>query len=151
VTTSAPKRPRTPASPAKTVSSDADAAAATARKAKPVKAAPAASKAAPAAATKAAVPASQPTHKREKLVRDSFTIPKGEYEALIALKARAIGLRAAAKKSELLRAGIKALATLDDASFLSALKVVPAIKTGRPAGKGQAGKPNKGKHPAAQH
>jgi hypothetical protein len=38
-----------------------------------------------------------------------------------------------AKKSELLRAGIKALAALNDAAFAAAMQAVPAIKTGRPA------------------
>jgi hypothetical protein len=38
------------------------------------------------------------------------------------------------KKSELLRAGIKALAAMGDAAFAAALGNVPAIKTGRPKG-----------------
>ena len=71
--------------------------------------------------------------KKPKLVRDSFTIPKAEYEVLEALKQRATRLTRSVKKSELLRAGIKALAALSDAAFLTALEQVPAIKTGRPA------------------
>lgn len=70
--------------------------------------------------------------KKPKLVRDSFTIPKAEYSALADLKQRAGKLASPAKKSELLRAGIKALATMGDNAFLAALKAVPAIKTGRP-------------------
>jgi hypothetical protein len=71
--------------------------------------------------------------KKPKLVRDSFTIPKLEYVVLEELKQRATKLTRSVKKSELLRAGIKALAALSDAAFLSALDKVPAIKTGRPA------------------
>jgi hypothetical protein len=71
--------------------------------------------------------------KKPKLVRDSFTIPKDEYAVLDALKQRADQLSNPAKKSEMLRAGIKALAALSDAAFLAALKAVPSIKTGRPA------------------
>lgn len=71
--------------------------------------------------------------KKPKLVRDSFTIPKVEYVVLEALKLRAAKLTRAVKKSELLRAGIKALAAQSDAAFLSSLEKVPAIKTGRPA------------------
>ena len=71
--------------------------------------------------------------KKPKLVRDSFTIPKAEYLVLDDLKQRAAKLTRPAKKSELLRAGIKALAALSDAAFLTALEQVPAIKTGRPA------------------
>jgi hypothetical protein len=40
-----------------------------------------------------------------------------------------------AKKSEMLRAGIKALAGMNDAALVAALAAVPAIETGRPAGK----------------
>ena len=70
--------------------------------------------------------------KKPKLVRDSFTIPKAEYTVLDDLKQRAGKLAHAVKKSELLRAGIKALAAMPDGAFLAALKAVPAIKTGRP-------------------
>ena len=71
--------------------------------------------------------------KKSKMVRDSFTIPKAEYLVLEALKERAVKLSRVAKKSELLRAGIKALEAMSDAAFLSALTAVPAIKTGRPS------------------
>ena len=65
-------------------------------------------------------------------MRDSFTIPKAEYTVLDDLKQRAATLKRPVKKSELLRAGIKALAALSDATFLRALDQVPTIKTGRP-------------------
>lgn len=92
---------------------------------------PALSKAlAPVKLEKAAAP--QKT-KKNKLVRDSFTIPKAEYLVLDELKQRAAKLIRPVKKSELLRAGIKRLAALPDAAFLSALEQVPTIKTGRPA------------------
>ena len=94
-------------------------------------------------APKAAAPVKAPTVvskpvklekvKKPKLIRDSFTIPKPEYVVLDALKERAGKLARAAKKSELLRAGIKALAAMPDAAFLAALAAVPTIKTGRPA------------------
>ena len=71
--------------------------------------------------------------KKPKLVRDSFTIPKAEYTVLDDLKQRAARLASPAKKSELLRAGIKALAAMPDAAFTAALGAVPAIKTGRPS------------------
>lgn len=71
--------------------------------------------------------------KNVKLVRDSFTIPKPEYLILDNLKLRAADLKHPVKKSELLRAGIKALATMTDAQLLLALKAVPMLKTGRPS------------------
>ncbi|NMM15305.1 MAG: hypothetical protein HHJ17_17445 [Rhodoferax sp.] len=71
--------------------------------------------------------------KKPKLVRDSFTIPKVEFTVLEDLKQRAGKLASPVKKSELIRAGIKALAAMSDMAFLAALKAVPAIKTGRPS------------------
>lgn len=70
--------------------------------------------------------------KKPKLVRDSFTIPKPEYMVLDDLKQRSAKIGNSAKKSELLRAGIKALAAMTDAAFKAALNAVPTIKTGRP-------------------
>lgn len=78
------------------------------------------------------VPAAAPKPTKTKLVRDSFTIPKAEYAVIDALKQRAARQGRAAKKSELLRAGIKALAAMADADFAAAVNAVPAIKTGRP-------------------
>lgn len=114
--------------------------AAPARKAAPVKtkARPAAKPAAAPAPVQATAPAVTKAAKAEKpkkpkLVRDSFTIPKTEYTVLEQLKQRAAQSGAPAKKSELLRAGIKALAAMGDAAFRAALGAVPAVKTGRPA------------------
>lgn len=78
--------------------------------------------------------------RKPKLVRDSFTIPKAEYQVLDALKQRSAGLARPVKKSELLRAGIKALARMSDAALLDALQAVPAIKTGRPKAGGDSAK-----------
>lgn len=70
--------------------------------------------------------------KKPKLIRDSFTIPKDEYLVIDSLKARAEKLVHPMKKSELLRAGIKALAAMSDAQFKTAANKVQSIKTGRP-------------------
>ncbi|MGI9134419.1 MAG: hypothetical protein ACR2I0_10840 [Rhodoferax sp.] len=111
--------------------------------AKPVAAGPA--KAAPAAKVapkttpkaKAAKPMAAPAAeavkaKKPKMVRDSLTMPKAEYEVLANLKARATALQHHAKKTELIRAGIQALAAMADAAFLASIKAVPSLKTGRP-------------------
>ena len=71
--------------------------------------------------------------KKVKMVRDSFTMPKPEFAVLDVLKLRAAKLAMPIKKTELIRAGIKALAALPDATFLAALRAVPNLKTGRPA------------------
>ena len=86
-----------------------------------------------AVAVKAASPAkTTPAKPKPKLVRDSFTMPKPEYAVIDTLKQRAAQLARPAKKSELLRAGIKALSALSDKALLAALQAVPTIKTGRP-------------------
>lgn len=76
--------------------------------------------------------------KKLKMVRDSLSMPKLEYAVLDTLKLRAAKLANPAKKTELIRAGIKAIAAMSDAAFLAAIKAVPSIKTGRPAGKKSA-------------
>ena len=80
-----------------------------------------------------AQPAAETKLKKPKLVRDSFTFPKDEYQAIAGLKQKALGLKHSAKKSEILRAGLKLLSSLNDKAFLAALANVPALKTGRPA------------------
>lgn len=80
-------------------------------------------------------PAKPAKVKKPKQVRDSFTMPKPEYAVLDALKLRASKLASPVKKSELLRAGVKALQDMTDAAFLAAIKAVPTIKTGRPSAK----------------
>ncbi len=69
---------------------------------------------------------------KTKLVRDSFTMPKDEYQVIEALKERALGLGKHVRKSELLRAGIRALAAMNDKALLKAADAVPTLKTGRP-------------------
>ena len=82
---------------------------------------------APGKATKAT-----PEKVRHKLIRDSFTIPKSEYTLLESLKLRAANLARPTKKSEVLRAGVAALALMTDKAFITALDRVPSLKTGRP-------------------
>lgn len=78
-------------------------------------------------------PAAEQKLKKPKLVRDSFTFPKDEYQAIAGLKQKALSLQHSAKKSEILRAGLMLLNGLNDKAFLAALAKVPALKTGRPA------------------
>ncbi|WP_440108907.1 hypothetical protein [Acidovorax sp. BL-A-41-H1] len=84
--------------------------------------------------TQAAQPAAGKDAKarKPKLVRDSFTFPKDEYAVIEALKERLASLGQPVKKSELLRAGLKALAAMSDAALKTALQAVPSLKTGRP-------------------
>ncbi len=72
---------------------------------------------------------------RVKLVRDSFTMPRDEFELIAKLKARAVDFKRPAKKSELLRAGLQVLAALPDKQLLDALEALRPLKAGRPKNK----------------
>ena len=109
---------------------------AAAKKPAPAKPAPlmknTAAKATPVATKKTA--ASKPVKvKKPKRVRDSFSMPKNEYEVIAALKKRCLNAGVSAKKSEILRAAIANLAKLADSSLLAAIQRLALIKTGRPA------------------
>ncbi len=90
----------------------------------------------PAKATKPAKPEKAEKaekQKKPKLVRDSYTMPENEYDQLAALKKRLLGKGIAAKKSELLRAGLALLAAQTDAALAVQIEKLTPIKTGRPA------------------
>lgn len=67
-----------------------------------------------------------------KLVRDSFTIPAGEYEAIEALKELYLENGVHMKKSEILRAGLLALSAMDIEQLKAVAEQVERIKPGRP-------------------
>jgi hypothetical protein len=69
---------------------------------------------------------------KEKLVRDSFTMPRVDFALIQQLKDRALGFKRPTKKSELLRAGLRALAAMDKKALQVALDALPQIKAGRP-------------------
>ncbi|TDG03220.1 hypothetical protein E1N52_35610 [Paraburkholderia guartelaensis] len=70
--------------------------------------------------------------KREKVVRDTFTMPRGDYEQFTILKQRCLEAGVAVKKSELVRAGLLLLASGPTKRLLAAVKAVDPVKTGRP-------------------
>jgi hypothetical protein len=69
---------------------------------------------------------------RPKMVRDSFTMPEDDYSKLKTLKTRCLNLGIEIKKSELLRAGLLALESLDDTELQAIAAKIEKIKTGRP-------------------
>jgi hypothetical protein len=127
----------------------------------PMRPAPASRRPAPAASPKAAAPAAQQRRKasaapavpvaapvgmpppapakrtkapklRIKPVRDSFTMPQADFSLIGTLKARALAAQRETKKSELLRAGLHALAALDTPALVAALNQLEPVKIGRP-------------------
>ncbi|MEP7157196.1 MAG: hypothetical protein ABI905_15555, partial [Betaproteobacteria bacterium] len=85
--------------------------------------------------TKSAGKKQKPAEKKLKTIRDSFNMPAHDYQLIGEMKKRAISLGREIKKSELLRAGMKALAAMKEAAFSEAVAAVAAIKTGRPTKK----------------
>lgn len=69
---------------------------------------------------------------KKKVVRDSFTMPQNEYQKIAEIKAICLKARMHVKKSEVLRAGLKALAGLNATQLKRALSELEKIKTGRP-------------------
>jgi hypothetical protein len=81
---------------------------------------------------KAVRPDPHDSAKREKLIRDSFTMPESDYALIAALKARALAAGFEVKKSELLRGGLLTLSRMATAQLAELVAVLPKIKTGRP-------------------
>lgn len=106
--TAAPRKPRAPTQP-------------TQPKATPVAAAPS-----------SAGKLTKPPKLHRKPVRDSFTMPEADFALIATLKARTLAAKRATKKSELLRAGLHALAALDTAHLVRALEQLEPVKIGRP-------------------
>jgi hypothetical protein len=79
------------------------------------------------------LPSKTNKEKKVKVVRDSFTLPKTELLQIGEMKKRAMTLGVEVKKSELIRAGLQALAGMADTAFKKAMANVPTIKTGRPS------------------
>ncbi len=77
-------------------------------------------------------PAAKP--KASKVIRDSFTFPETDYRKISELKKACLGLGINAKKSEILRAGLHVLASLDKAKLREVISKIEKIKTGRPLG-----------------
>ena len=132
----APRKSAAPAPKRKPVKAAAAPITPTAAPAAPAKAKTSPAKAPQAKAAdkkKSAAPAKAAKEKKVKVVRDSFTLPKTELLQITEMKKRAMALGVEVKKSELIRAGLQALAGMADTAFKKAIGNVPTIKTGRPA------------------
>jgi len=76
--------------------------------------------------------AKPPKKPKPVLVRDGFTMPEADFALIAALKKRAAAAGREAKKSEVLRAGLQALATLEVAALVASLNALQPVKVGRP-------------------
>ncbi|THC40316.1 hypothetical protein C2862_21585 [Massilia sp. Mn16-1_5] len=82
-----------------------------------------------------AAPAPVAEAARPVLVRDSFTMPEGEYAVLASVKQACLKAGFEIKKSELLRIGVALVGRLDVATLRQVQDSLPQLKTGRPPGK----------------
>jgi hypothetical protein len=82
--------------------------------------------------TKSEKPQASPKTKKEKLIRDSFTIPESEYIVLSSVKKACLGASIEVKKSELLRIAIGQLSHMSLPKLSDALNSLQKIQTGRP-------------------
>ncbi|MBD1997952.1 hypothetical protein H6G00_15175 [Leptolyngbya sp. FACHB-541] len=73
--------------------------------------------------------------KKERVIRDSFTLPSGDYELIAALRQRCLKSAVNVNKSEVIRAGLHALNQLSDEDLLYVVDGLAKVKTGRPAEK----------------
>lgn len=63
-----------------------------------------------------------PTPKKNKRIRDSYSIPENEHKQISVLKKRCLDQGRRAKKSQILRAGILVLAQMDDTELLAVME-----------------------------
>lgn len=131
-TTAVSKAPAQAAAPAKTPSKKAAPVAAKRGAAPAAKSAPPAPKVKKADQAKTKVMATAAPSGKQKLVRDSFTMPTHDFSLIHTLKERTLGFRRPTKKSELLRAGLHALTALGDTQLRAVLDGLTPLKSGRP-------------------
>jgi hypothetical protein len=68
----------------------------------------------------------------QKVIRDAFSMPVEDHELFAVIQRKCLSVGMAATKSEIVRAGLKHLASLDNDKLQEIIKAVPKIKTGRP-------------------
>lgn len=68
----------------------------------------------------------------QKVVRDAFTMPVSDHALFSEIQKRCLGLGLVVTKSEIVRAGLKYFAGLEDTKLQKIIEDVPKLKTGRP-------------------
>ena len=71
----------------------------------------------------------------EKVIRDGFSMPASDQQLIQDIRIKSLKLGVDTNKSEIVRAGLRALMDLPDSKLTTLLKSVPKIKTGRPGWK----------------
>jgi len=69
---------------------------------------------------------------RKRVIRDAFTLPEDDYEMISKLRLRAGKQGVLVTKSEVIRAGLRAMNEMGDEALKEVLEGVERLKTGRP-------------------
>lgn len=75
----------------------------------------------------------KPKPPKSRVIRDSFSLPKDDYGLIKDLQKRCLGLAQSVSKSELVRAGLRALVRMSDTELVEVLGSLEKVKTGRPS------------------
>ena len=73
--------------------------------------------------------------KKERVIRDSFTLPSGDYDLIAAIRQRCLVAAVNVTKSEVIRAGLHALMEMPEEDLLRLVGNLEKVKTGRPTEK----------------
>lgn len=79
-----------------------------------------------------AAPQESATPVREKVIRDGFSMPVGDYQLIAELQSVCLQAGISATKSELLRAGLHALRALPPTQLKELVRGLEKVKQGRP-------------------
>lgn len=73
--------------------------------------------------------------KKERVIRDSFTLPSGDYDLIATIRQRCLSSAVNATKSEVIRAGLHALMEMPEEELVRLVSSLEKVKTGRPTEK----------------
>jgi hypothetical protein len=82
-----------------------------------------------------AVPPVKEQTKKDRVIRDSFTLPSGDYELIAAIRQRCLNSAININKSEVIRVGLHALMEMPEEDLVSLVNNLEKVKTGRPSEK----------------
>ena len=80
-------------------------------------------------------PVVKESSKKERVIRDSFTLPSRDYELITVVRQRCLNLAINVNKSEVIRAGLHALMEMPEEDLLDLVNNLEKVKTGRPTEK----------------
>ena len=77
----------------------------------------------------------QESPKKERVIRDSFTLPTGDYQLIAAVRQRCLKSAININKSEVIRAGLHALMEMPEEALAELVNNLEKVKPGRPTEK----------------